>query len=94
MLVFIEIRKKLVPPETKQFLVTGKPNKAASDDAIYRWIKNTIFSTGIDIDVFEAHLTYLSSSSKAKQVGFPYTEILKRGSWTVANTFTKLMIKI
>ena len=26
---------------------------------------------------------------KAKQVGIPYTEIMKRGSWNGANTFTK-----
>ena len=39
----IEIRKKLVPPEINQFLVTyGKPHKAGSDDTISRWIKHTI----------------------------------------------------
>ena len=86
----IEIRKKLVPPEIKQFLVTyGKPHKAASDDTISRWIKNTISSAGIDIDAFKAHPTRSVSSSQAKQVGIPYTEILKRGSWKGANTFTK-----
>ena len=26
---------------------------------------------------------------KAKQVGIPYAEIMKRGSWNGANTFTK-----
>ena len=88
--LYIETRKELVPPEIKQFLVTyGKPHKAASDDTISRWIKNTISSAGIDIDVFKAHLTGSALSSKAKQVGIPYTEILKRGSWKGANTFTK-----
>ena len=56
--LYIEIRRELVPPEIKQFLVTyGKLHKAASDDTISRWIKNTISSTGIDIDVFKAHST-------------------------------------
>ena len=79
--LYIEIRKELVPPEIKQFLVTyGKPHKAASDDTISQCIKNTITIAGIDIDVFKAHSTRSASSSKAKKVGFPYTEILKRGS--------------
>ena len=47
------------------------------------------FSAGIDIDVFKAHSTHSASSSKTKQVGIPYTEIMKRGSWNGANTFTK-----
>ena len=85
-----EIRKELDPPEIKQFLVTYiKPHKAASDDTISRWIKNTISRTGFDIDVFKAHSNCSASSSKAKEIGIPYTEILKRGSWKGANTFTK-----
>ena len=88
--LYIEIRTELVPPEIKQFLVIyWKPHKASSDDAISRRIENTISSASIDIDVFKAHLTRSASSSKAKQVGIPYTEILKRGSWKDANTFTK-----
>ena len=88
--LYIEIRKELVPPDIKQFLVTyGKSHKAASDDEISRWIKNTIFSAGIDKDVFKAHSTRTASSGKAKQVGIPYTEILKRGSLKGANTFTQ-----
>ena len=88
--LYIGIRKELVPPEIKQFLVTyGKPHKAASDDTISRWIKNTISSVAIDIDVFKTHSTRSASSSKAKQVGTPYAEILKRDSRKGANTFTK-----
>ena len=88
--LYIEIRRELVPPEIKQFLVTyGKPHKTASDDTMSRWIKNTISNTGIDIHVFKAHSTRSDSSSIAKQVGIPYTGILKRGSWRGANTFTK-----
>ena len=65
--LYIEIRKELVPPEIKQFLVTyGEPHKAASDDTISRWIKNTISSVGIDIDVFKTQPTRSASSSKAK----------------------------
>ena len=87
--LYIEIRKELVAPEIKQFLVTyGKPHKGASDNNISRWIKNTISSAGIDIDVFKAHSTCFGSPSKATQVGIPYTKILKRGSWKGANTFT------
>ena len=65
--LYIEIRRELVPPEIKQFLVTyGKPYKTVSDDLISWWIKNTISSAGIDIDVFKAHSTCSASSSKAK----------------------------
>ena len=40
-------------------------------------------------EIFGKNSTGSASSSKAKQVGIPYTEILKRGSWKGANTFTK-----
>ena len=88
--LYIETRKELVPPEIKQFLVTyGKPHNAASDDTISPWIKNTIFSSGIGIDVFKAHSTRSVSSSKTKQAGIPYEEILMRRLWEGANTLTK-----
>ena len=77
--LYIQIRNKLVSPEIEQFLVTyGKPHIVASDDTIFRWIKNTISSPGIDVYLFKAHSTRSTSSSKAKQVGSSYTEILKR----------------
>ena len=54
----MEIWKVLVPPEIEQFLdIQGKLHKAASDDKISRWIKNTISSVGIDIEISEAHST-------------------------------------
>ena len=88
--LYIEIKKQLVPPDIKQFLVTyGRQHEDASDDTISRWIKNTNSSAGINSDVFKAHSTRSDSSSKAKQVGIPYTEILRRGSWKGVNTFTK-----
>ena len=37
----------------------------------------------------KVHSTLSASSSKAKQIGIPYTEILERGSWKGTNTFTK-----
>ena len=68
----MKIREELAPPEIEQFLVIyGKPHKAASGDKISRWIKNTIFSVGFDIDVSEAHSIRSTSSSKVKQVGIP-----------------------
>ena len=65
----------------------GKPPKAASDDTMSWWIKNTISSTSIDM--FKVHSTHSASSSKVKQVSIPYTEILKKGSWKSSITFTK-----
>ena len=56
--LYIEIRNELVPSEIKQLLVTyEKPHKAASDDTISRWNKNTISSAGIDIAVFKVGLS-------------------------------------
>ena len=56
--LYIEIRNELVPSEIKQFLVTyEKPHKAASDDTISRWNKNTISSAGINIAVFKVGLS-------------------------------------
>ena len=60
-------REGTSPNQVKQLLVTyGKPHKAASDDTISRWIKNTISSAGIGIAVFKEHLNRSASSSKAK----------------------------
>ena len=89
--VYIGIRKQLVLPEIKQLLsyLCGKPHKATSDDTISRWIKNTISSVNIHIDVFKAHSTCSASFSRIKQVGIPYPKMLKRGSWKGLNTFTK-----
>ena len=47
------------------------------------------FQRGINIDVFKANSTRFVSYRKAKQVGIKCKEILKRGSWKGALTFTK-----
>ena len=67
----------------------GKPHKAASDNTISRWRKNTISSASIDIDVFKRNSSRSVSSCGAKQVGIPHKEIPKSGSWKGAHTFSK-----
>ena len=52
--VYIEIRKKLVPPEIKQFLLLMENHTKLHQMTLSRWIKNTISSAGIGIGVFKA----------------------------------------
>ena len=71
----------------------GKPCRKPSDDTFARWIKTELVNAGIDISVFKAHSCRSASSSKAKNIGIPFSEILKWGCWSSQNTFTRFYVK-
>ena len=77
----------------KLMVTHGKPHKEASNDTVSRWIKEDMINAGIDISTFQAHSCRAASTSKAKNLGIPLSEILKRGCWSRDSTFKKFYDK-
>ena len=76
---YIERRKLLVEENVAQLLITvGKPHKPATRNTVARLVKQELTVAGIDTSIYKAHSCRSASSSKAKEIGIPYTEILKR----------------
>lgn len=72
----------------KLFLTTKKPYKAASTQSISRWIKNTLYQSGVDTKIFTAHSTRHSSTSVANRKGINIDLIKSTAGWTSrSNTF-------
>ena len=91
---YIKRRNLLVNDNVAQLFITiNKPHKPASNNTIARWIKQELSAAGIDTSVYKAHSCRSASSSKAKEVGIPYTQILKRGGWSSDSTFKRFYDK-
>ena len=91
---YIERRKLIVDDDIAQLLITvGKPHKPATSNTVARWIKQELSDAGIDTSTYKAHSCRSASSSKAKEIGIPYTEILKRGGWSGDSTFKRFYDK-
>ena len=74
---------------TKLFLTTQPPIKAASQQTIARWIKNTLIKAGLDITLFTPHSTRCASATKAKSANIPLPTIIKTAGWSSSSTFAK-----
>lgn len=61
----------------KLILTIKKPIHNASPQTISRWIKQTLSSSGVDINTFTAHSTRHASTSSASRSGIS-TDIIKR----------------
>jgi len=71
-----------------QLLLSHKnPHKPVSTDTIARWIKQVLESSGINAQVFAAHSTRSTSTSKGNSQGATGEDILGRGFWS-SRTFT------
>ena len=55
--------------ETRQFLTTKKPFKAASRPTVSRWVKQTLASAGVNMNIFTPHSTRSASTSTAMHGG-------------------------
>jgi len=73
--------------ETQLLLSFVKPHKAVSTSTISRWLVEILGLSGIDTSTFTGHSTRAASTSKAKILGVPTKEILKRGHWSKESTF-------
>ena len=74
--------------ERSQLLLgTVKPHKPVVSSTISGWLKKLMARAGINTEIFKGHSTRSASTSKARSVGVPLEEILKRGSWSSSNTW-------
>ena len=74
---------------TRLFMTTQPPFKAASQQTISRWIKQTLIKAGLDVSVFSPHSTRSAATTKARSANIPLLTILKTAGWSKESTFAK-----
>ena len=79
--------------ETRLFLTTKKPFKAASRPTVSRWVKQTLASAGVNMNIFTPHSTRSASTSTAMAANVPISTILKTAGWSRQCTFAKFYNK-
>ena len=75
------------------FLSYASPHKQVGSETISRWIKNTLFSAGVDTTKFTAHSTRSAACSAAFKNGVPLNVILSTANWARSSTFAKFYNK-
>ncbi|XP_072945846.1 uncharacterized protein [Epargyreus clarus] len=71
------------------FISFKKPYKSVGSQTISRWIKSTLCTCGIDVNIFTAHSTRHASTSKAHKIGVNLDLIRKTAGWNNYKTFGK-----
>lgn len=70
-------------PSTERLLLTyKKPIHNATSSTLSRWIKNTLYNSGIDTSLFSAHSVRHASTSAANRKGLSIELIKKTAGWT------------
>lgn len=83
-------RTKNLRSSSVLFISFKKPFKSASTQTLSRWVKEVLFESGVDTDVFTAHSIRHASTSAAKRKGVNIDLIRKAAGWTKKSaTFTK-----
>ena len=75
------------------FIFYVRPHKPVTTDALARWIKSVLHSSGIDTSVFKAHSVRSASSSHAYDRGVQNSDILRAADWTNEKTFKKYYLR-
>ena len=79
-------------PNTGQLFISYiKPHTPVSKQTICRWVKEFLSESGIK--GFKTHSTRSAASSKALAKGVVLSDILSKGNWSRASTFTKFYKK-
>ena len=74
----------------KQLLLSHAiPHNPVKVSTIRRWVTDVLQQAGINIKIFTAHSTRVSSTSKAKQKGVSMDEICRAGGWKNCQVFAK-----
>ena len=81
--------KNLRGENFRLFLTTQPPYKAASQQTIARWIKQTLAKAGLDVSIFSPHSTRSAATTKANSANIPLLTILKTAGWSCESTFAK-----
>ncbi|XP_060084159.1 uncharacterized protein LOC132563416 [Ylistrum balloti] len=84
----------LTGQHSKLFLGFQKPYKPVSKATLARWIKTTLASAGIDMNIFTPHSTRAASVSAASRLQVPITSILSTAGWSNTSTFAKFYKKL
>ena len=71
------------------FLSIKKPHKPVSSSTLSRWIKETIFQSGIKDFSFKGHSVRSASTSAARASGLSIDTIISMADWTNESTFKK-----
>lgn len=83
-----EIRKS-----ERLFVSLNKPHDPVSVDTISRWIKKTLYESGIDTDIFKGHSSRSAAVSAANLNGTDIHTILKTAGWSNSKMFAKFYNK-
>ena len=86
---YIKRTEHLRKDENRLFISYIKPYSVVTTTTISRWIKTIMCSSGIDINRFKSHSTRSASTSKAKLVGIPLSQILSVAGWSSDKTFSQ-----
>lgn len=88
---YIEKTSSFRPPGESQLLLTfKKPFHAATRQSVSRWIKSTLYRSGINTSIYTSHSTRHAATSAALRGGMQVDEIRKRAGWTEkSETFSK-----
>ena len=79
-------------PSTGQLFISYiKPHTPVSKQTLCRWVKEFLSESGIK--GFKTHSTRSAASSKALAKGVVLSDILSKGNWSRASTFTKFYKK-
>lgn len=79
---YLSRTKQLRNTVTRLFIATKKPYNAVSSQTLSRWIKNTLDTSGVDKNIFDAYSTRHASTSAAKRNGVNIEAIKKAARWT------------
>ena len=82
-------RTRTVRNSDQLFISYASPHGAVSKDTISRWVKTTLFLSGIDTNLFKAHSTRAASTSKAKFKNVPLSSIMQTAGWSGTSTFAR-----
>lgn len=70
-----------------------KPYASVTRDTVSRWIKQVLFRSGINTDIFKAHSVRAAATSKANMNSVPIGDILRKAGWSSEKTFAKFYNK-
>lgn len=86
LLCYITRTKELRVNKTVLFISFKKPFNVVWKQTLSRWVKDILYESGVDSDVFSAHSTRHASTSAAKCKGVNFELIRKSAGWTTNST--------
>lgn len=79
---YLKRTKELRGLNGKLLISFKKPHKAVGTQTISRWIKDVMFKSGVDINVFSAYSTRHAATSAAKRKGVSIDVIRRTAGWS------------